>query len=353
MTDHCVRQAETELPTLVGILDGPLFDLFKYGMLTSNGPDHRRRRSPFSATFAARLIADFRPRIRKIVEDLIDGWYADGEVDLLDCYAAQLPAHTISEILGLPKADIPHFTSLVYNVSRVFSLSFAPEDVPDMQNAGKQLFAYADQLLEARRTAPKDDFLTSYLAAANESGDLSPNEIVIQIVSLIIGGSDTTRGALAIQVALLLQHLEQWDAVCRDPALIPGAVLEALRFEPIVASVSRFALEDIEIDGRVLERGKLVTLSTMSAMRDQELYRNPDTFDIRRTDQQRWPLVFGGGAHRCIGEALAKAELEEGLAALTARIPQLRLAGEEPRPRGHVGIRRLDGMSVKWPIHAS
>ncbi|MEJ0094634.1 MAG: cytochrome P450 [Methylocella sp.] len=349
ITDHRVRQGETEIPEFLGIMDGPLFDLFKYGMLTSNGSDHRRRRLPFSAAFAVRLIADLRPRIRKVAEDLIDSWQAAGEVDFLDRYAAQLPAHIISEILGLPPAEIPHFTSLVYNVSRVFTLSFTAEDVPDMQNSAAQLFDYADRLIEARRATPRDDFLTSSLAAVDESGDLSPIEILIQIASLIIGGSDTTRGALAVEVALLLQHREQWEAVCRDPALVPGAVLEALRFEPIVGSVSRFILEDIQIGDYVLDQGKLVTFSTMSAMRDIELYRDPDTFDIRRTDQQRWPLVFGGGAHRCIGEALAKAELEEGLIALTARLPQLRLAGEPPRLRGHSGIRRIDGMKVEWP----
>ncbi len=353
ISDPRTRQGETEFPKLRGVTDGALFDVFKYGMLWSNGADHRRRRSPFAATFALRLVAELRPRIRKVAEDLIDSWLAFGEVDLLDRYAAQIPARIISEILGLSPADIPHFTGLVYDASRFLSLSFSSEDVPGMQDATRQLFDYVDRTLQARRTSPRSDFLTAYLAAVDQSGDLSPIETLVQIVGLILGGSDTTRGALATQVSLLLRHREQWDAVCCDPALVPSAVLEALRFEPSVASVSRFTLDDIEIGGRVLRGGRFITLSTMSAMRDIEFYQDPDAFNIRRTDQQPWPMAFGGGAHRCLGAALAKAELEEGLDALAVRVPHLRLAGEPPRLRGHFGIRRIDRMHVEWPTHTS
>jgi cytochrome P450 len=148
---------------------------------------------------------------------------------------------------------------------------------------------------------------------------------------------------------LLLQHREQWAAVCRDPALIPAAVTEALRYEPSVASVSRYAVEPIELDGRVIPADQFVSLSTMSAMRDEAVFKEPDVFDIHRTDQPRLHLVFGGGPHRCIGEALARAELEEGLAALTQRLPMLHLIGEKPVLQGHFAIRRMIQMRVAWP----
>ncbi len=104
---------------------------------------------------------------------------------------------------------------------------------------------------------------------ADTAGELSPLEIVMQIVQLIVGGTDTTRIAIVMQVALLLQHREQWDAVCRDPSLIPGAVAEALRFEPSVASFVRVTTEDIELGGAVLPARQLIVLSTMSAARDE------------------------------------------------------------------------------------
>jgi cytochrome P450 len=151
-----------------------------------------------------------------------------------------------------------------------------------------------------------------------------------------------------MQVALLLQHHEQWEAVCRDPALVPAAVTEAMRYEPSVASVGRVTREEITLDGQTLPRHQFVALSTMSAMRDETIYAEPDRFDIHRADQPRWHPVFGNGPHRCLGEALARAELEEGLAALTSRIPQLELT-LPPKLQGHVSIRRIDDMRVRWP----
>jgi cytochrome P450 family 103 len=347
--DPRLRQGETEFPRLRGITEGVLFDFFESGMLTSNGEVHRRRRAPFSRTFALRMVTDLRPHIRKVAESLVDSWYPEGEVDLVDRYAALIPAHVISRILGLPSADIPRFTGLVYQVSRFLSYTITPDDLPAIEAAARELRDYVESLLNRRRGGPVADFLGAYLADAEQRGDLSAAEIVTQIVILIIGGTDTTRVAMAMQVALLLQHREQWNAVCRDPSLIPAAVMEALRYEPSVASVGRVTRQAITLDGQILPGNRFVALSTLSAMRDEAVYAEPDKFDIHRTDHPRWHPVFGNGPHRCLGEALARVELEEGLAALTTRIPRLQLAGEPPRLRGHVSIRRIAAMRVNWP----
>jgi cytochrome P450 len=347
LKDPRMRQSETEFPRLRGITEGALYDFFEQGMLTSNGEIHRRRRAPFTRTFALRMITSLRPHIRNVAEDLVDSWYAKGEIDLVDHYAALIPAHVISDILGLPLQDIPYFTALVYRVSRSLSYTFTADDIPAIEEAAQQLRDYVKRLLDHRRGVPVEDFLGAYLADAEQRGDLSPAEIVIQIVILIIGGTDTTRVAMAMQVALLLQHRAQWEAVCRDPELVSAAVTEALRYEPSVASVARVTLEEIALDGQVLPRDQFVALSTMSAMRDETIYAEPDRFDIRRADQPRWHPVFGNGPHRCLGEALARAELEKGLAVLTSRIPQLELA-RPPKLQGHVSIRRIDGMRVQW-----
>jgi len=347
LSDGRLRATETDGMKLIGVTDGTLLDIFEFSMLTANGAVHRRRRAPFSRTFAARMIADLRPYIRKTAEDLIDRWPQEGDVDFVGDFAALVPARLISEILGLPKQDIPRFTALVYSVSRAFSLTFTRDDLPGIQADARELQKFVEALIADRRQSPIDDLLSSFLADADAQGELSQIEIIMQIVILIIGGTDTTRVAMAVQVALLLEHREQWDAVCRDAALIPAAVAEAMRYEPSVASTPRFSLEDIELDGHILPAGKIVSLSTMSAMRDEAVYEHPDVFDIRRTNHQRSHPVFGGGPHRCIGEALAKAELEEGLAVVTARFPQLRLAGGMPKLQGHTGIRRIGEMRVR------
>ncbi|GJD40796.1 cytochrome P450 [Methylobacterium bullatum] len=346
MRDPRVRATETLYPETRGIPEGRLFDIFAHGMLTANGATHRRRRSPFTRTFAARMIEGLRPRIRTAAASLIRDWLPDGEVDLVERYTALIPAQTLADILGLPHEDIPRFTHLAYEVSRVLSFTFGPEDIPDLEAAAAALQDYVRAILEARRSAPQDDFLSHFLAEAEAAGDLTPEEVVVQLVQMIIGGTDTTRVAGALQAGLLLQHREQWTAVRHDPGLIPAAVAEALRYEPSVGSAGRVAREEIDLDGTVVPAGSMIMLSTLSALRDEAVYTLPDTFDIRRADLPRLHPIFGGGAHRCIGEALARVELEEGLGALTHLAPGLRLTGAMPVVHGHSGIRRIGPLQV-------
>ncbi len=346
MRDPRLRQAETEFAEMQGVEDGALLDLFRFGMVTSNGDAHRRRRSPFTRTFAAAVIAALRPAIRRAAESLIDEWEGEDGVDLVSRFAALLPARVISAMLGLPETDIPAFTRLVYSVSRILSFTFAPGQLAEIEEDARALFGYAEALLAERRRAPGDDVLSAVLADAG--GELSAVEIVVQVATLIVAGTDTTRVALASQVSLLLQHRAQWDAVRVDPALLRPAVAEALRFEPSVGSVGRVALQPVPLGETVIPAGAFLTLSTMSAMRDEAAHARPDEFDIHRTDVHRPHPVFGGGAHRCLGEALAWAELEEGLAVLAARLPRLRLAADPPCVQGHMGIRRIGAMPVRW-----
>jgi cytochrome P450 len=345
--DPRAAASETALPEMRGITDGALFEFFQQGMLTANGAVHRRRRSPFSRSFAARTIADLRPHIRRAAEELINDWYAGGQVEFVGQFASPLPARVIGDLLGLPRADIPAFTVLVYDLTRFLGYSATPDQIPKSEAAARQLCEYVEKAINDRRRVPRDDFLSKFLEKTEAAGELSPLEIVIQIVQLIAGGSDTTRVAIVMQLALLLQRREQWDAVCRNPALIPGAVAEALRFEPGGASFARVTTEDIELGGAVLPARQLVICSTMSAARDEEAYERPDVFDIRRTDQRRLHPAFGVGAHRCLGEALARAELEESLTALAARIPQLQLV-QAPTIQGHTSVRRVDAMRISW-----
>jgi cytochrome P450 len=346
--DPRTRQIETEQLAARGIHSGPLVELWSGSMLFSNSGEHRRRRAPMSRAFAFKLIEEMRPRIRAAALQIIEQHLQAGELDFLADFASLIPARIIANILGIPAADVPHFTELVYSVSRSLSFSYARSEIQGMEDSARQLMAYVDELLGARGAALNNEFLATFLKTVSEAGNLSAAEILSQIVTVIIAGSDTTRGAIAVQVALLLQHREQWDAVCADPALIPGAVSESLRYEPVVGSFPRFTLEDIEIDGYLVPRDNILSLSTLSAMRDPGQYVDPDRFNIRRTDHPRRHLIFGLGVHRCLGEILARAELEESLAALATRLPQLELAGKPPSLQGHGGIRRIDGMRVQW-----
>jgi cytochrome P450 family 103 len=347
--DPRCRARGTAFPESRGVREGVLFEMFEHGMLTATGEVHRRRRSPFSRAFAHRTISLLRSSIRREADELVDEWYGDGKTEFIEHFASQLPARIISDLLGFPREDIPAFTKLVYEVTRFFRFEGADDELPGIEAAARQLKRYVEDILDDRRRKPREDFLSTFLAAADAAGEMSPIEIIFQIVALIIGGTDTTRVAMVMQVGLLLQHPEQWTAVVRDPGLVPVAVAEAMRFEPSVASFSRVTSQDVEVDGVVLPEGASVTLSTMSAMRDETVYDHPDVFDIGRVRRLRIHPIFGSGAHRCLGEALALAELEESLAVLTQRIPQLRL-DLAPEITGASGIRRVNAMQVSWQV---
>ncbi|MEZ2131953.1 MULTISPECIES: cytochrome P450 [unclassified Sinorhizobium] len=345
--DPRLRSTETGFPQSRGITQGPLFDMFQYGMLTANDGVHARRRAPMSRTFAVQIVDELRPHIRRSAEDLINAFYDDGHAEFVSQFAAHIPAHTLASLLGLPREDIPSFTRLVYDVGRFFSPSSTQDDIHPCEAAAEQLQDYVENILHERRRAPRGDFLSTFLAEADEGTKLSALEMIVQIIQLIIGGTESVRAAIVAQTAVLLLHRDQWKAVCGDPGLIPAAVSEAMRFEPGIAGMVRFSAEDIDIDGLTLPAGQLVTLSTMSAMRDENAYKRPDEFNIHRSDLPRLHPVFGGGAHRCIAEAVARVELEVCLAALTARIPHLRLE-EIPVFKGHIFVRSMSSMCVSW-----
>jgi cytochrome P450 len=316
-------------------------------MLVSNPPTHARRRRPAARAFAFKLIQAWRPRIRALVSDMIDQVADERETDFLGTIASSLPSRLIAEIIGAPEQDAPAFAAMVNTMARGLG-SFRPAEFEAIEAAAAGLTAYVERLLNERRRAPRDDFLSDYLRTVSETGELSDAETVIQIVSIIIGGSDTTRFGLTAMVSLLLQHRDQWDAVCADPGLASGAVLEALRFEPSVGSIGRVVTEPLSVDDVPFKPGAALNLSVLSAQRDEAVYAEPQAFNIARTDHPRWSVSFGMGPHRCLGEALARAEMEEALIVLSQRLPSLRLVGSPPTPKGHSGIRGITPMHVAW-----
>ena len=149
-------------------------------------------------------------------------------------------------------------------------------------------------------------------------------------------------------LASLLAHPEQWRAFCADPdGLKKGVVAEGLRYQPIVSGIPRVAIEDMDIDGYRIPAGTPIAVSLLSALRDPEVYADPETFDITRTDHPRWHPIFGGGAHRCVGEALAKAEMEETLATIARLAPNTALVGEAPKLEPGA-IRQVSAMQVAF-----
>ena len=343
------RQVEMELVDLRGITRGPIRDHYANSLLFSNDPVHARRRRPLARAFAHRVIADLRPRLRALAEALIRPHLGAGPIDFLDEIAGALPARAIAMILGVPDAQVPRFRALIETAMRALALR-AGDDWDALAADLHELDDLVSALLADRRARPGDDFLSDYVAAtaaAPSESALTEAEIRVQIVSVVLAGADTTRMALASTLAQLLAHPAQWRALTADPeGLKAAAAAEGLRFDPPVGSFPRVAVAPFDLDGVPVRPGQVIAASIIAALRDPEVHADPDRFDIFRTDHPRWHPVFGAGAHRCLGEALARAELEEALAALAALAPGAALAGPPPRLRGLTGARAIDAMTV-------
>jgi len=341
------RQLETESKILQGVFDGPIYDFIAQVMLFANGEAHQRRRQPVARTFAFKLMEAMRSKAAAIAAEIIHERLNTGPFDYVQEFAAQIPARIIADIMGIPRSDLPVFMQWIADTAE--AIGFIDVDRrPQIEQSLLAFNDYVDRLLADRRSAPRGDFLSDYVAATAASGDLTEGEVRAQIVGLILAGSDTTRNAMCMTLYQLLSHPDQWRAMIADPdGLKKKAAEEGLRFEPVVTGIPRVALEDMAVEGYLIPAGAMISVSLLSVLRDPEVYSDPDLFNIHRIDQQRWHLAFGAGAHRCAGEALARVELEEVLAAIARLAPDTRIIGPAPR-LGAGAIRAVDQMQVAF-----
>lgn len=347
ITSDATRQIETETKIMQGITDGPIYDFTRLAMLFANGETHTRRRLPVARTFAFKLMQAMRPRIGEIAEDLITSKIGIGPVDFVTEIASQFPARIIAEVLGIPDDDIPTFLNWIQDTASALGM-IDPGQKEQIETSLTAFYDYVSDLLDQRRKDPRDDFVTEYVRKTSEAGNLEEDEIRTQLLGLILAGSDTTRGSICMILSELLQHPDQWADLIADPdGLKRAAVEEGMRFQPVVSGIPRIAMRDIEIDGYIVPQGAVIAISIISALRDPDIFADPDRFNIHRTDQQRWHFGFGAGAHRCVGEALARAEMEEMLATIARIAPNTQLIGEPPT-LAPGAIRQVGPMTVSF-----
>jgi hypothetical protein len=329
-----------------GISSGPLHQANRDGVLFSNGDVHQRRRAPMARTFAFKLMDGMRPHIAELVGDIVREHLGKGPIDFLNLLAAQLPARIIAEVLGVPREELPTFLSFIPLAAEALG-PLHPGRREAIEKNQAAFDVYIDGLIASRRNAPRKDFLTELIAESG-TGGLTEGELRMQVNALILAGSDTTRGTLCMTLSTLLQHPDQWREFCANPdGLKKNVVQEGLRFEPVVEGIPRIALEPIEIEGHTIPECGMLLFWVVSALRDPDVYKDPNRFDFHRTDHPKWHPVFGAGAHRCLGEALARAELEEALAAIAKLAPNTKLVGAPPK-LSHLGLRQVDQMHVAF-----
>ena len=343
--DRWTRQIELDGMRAAGVSGGPMYEFVRDVMLFSNGPPHRARRGPLVRSFAHKVLTALRPAIRARTDRRIGALAGAGPVSFLTQIAGPLPAEVIAGLIGLPEDDTNAFATHVYSAIR--GLSFCSDEVRAASDADMaHLARYMDGLIADRTRTPRDDLLSTYLDRVS-GGDLQDSEMRAQMIGLVIAGSDTTRGALTSTVSQLLQRPDQWRMLVDDPeAHAPGAVSEGLRFDPIIGALGRITTENRTLADVALPEGTFVSASMLSALRDPEVYANPGHFDITRQDHPRLHPIFGGGPHRCLGEVLARIEMEEALKSLAAVAPDLTMQGPPPVLRGYGAVRQVTDMTV-------
>ncbi|MCX4703546.1 cytochrome P450 [Streptomyces sp. NBC_01373] len=286
-------------------------------------PEHARLRRMVTAPFAVKRVEALRPGVQKIVDDLIDDMLAvGGPVDLVQAFALPVPSLVICRLLGVPYADHDFFQE---NSKTLITRDAAMED---RMAAHGRLLGYLDELMGEKVADPGDDLLSG-LVGRVESGELSRQDVAQMGVLLLLAGHETTANMIALGTLALLEHPDQF-ALLRDtddPKLVASAVEELLRYLSIVHGGRRRAvLEDIEIAGQVIRAGEGVIMPNDIANRDPEAFADPDRLDITRDARRH--VAFGFGVHQCLGQPLARMELQVVYSTLYRRIPTLRLAAE-------------------------
>ncbi|NES15092.1 MULTISPECIES: cytochrome P450 [Micromonospora] len=295
-------------------------------MLNADPPEHTRLRRIVSQAFAPRRIEALRPRVARIVDDLLDKVLPHGRSELMHDFAIPLPMTVICELLGIPPADhgrVLDWTQVIRTSGS--SGRSAEEERAAVQDAQLRLHHYLADLVRAKRARPDDDLIGALIAACDDDAALSEAEVVATTFLLLFAGHQTTADFLGNAVLALLTHPEQLELLRTTPQLLPSAIEELLRFDgPLPVASPRIATEDVEYPGGTVPRGAIVGVVINAANHDPAHFADPDRLDIRRV---RGPhLGFGHGVHYCLGVSLARMEAQIGLGALLRRLPGLRLA---------------------------
>ena len=333
-----------EIAELFGITGGRLAEQIEANILNLTDDRHRRLRSLVSPAFTPRAAQRWRPAMREIATDLWAGLESTTECEFVSAFAGPFPARTIAQVIGAPQADAAALQEWSGWVQRQFDIKALAEQPQRIEQAVNELYDYVASLLERRRREPADDLLDALLQAEEAGDRLSAAECVNLVLNVLAGGVDTTVAQLAHGMRLFAAHPDQWELLRQRPELVSKAVDEVLRFEPITPFTARICTDDIEYRGVIFPAGTIVAICAEQANRQ---VAGGTEFDITAERAGERALTFGAGAHFCLGQNLARAELEEAFGFLAPRMPELRAAG--PVELGGVeGIYGVDSLPLAW-----
>jgi pimeloyl-[acyl-carrier protein] synthase len=318
-------------------------------MLDRDPPDHTRLRSLVSKAFTPRVVEGLRPRIQRIVDELITRAEATGSMDVIEEFAYPIPVNVICEMLGVPVADHERFRGWSLDIARGLDSIWLPPDseIPRRSAASRHAISdYFRGLIAQRRASPRNDLLSALIAAEAAGDKLSEEELVATCILLLIAGHETTVNLIGNGMLALLRHPAELRRLRESPGLITSAVEELLRYDGPVQRTARVASADATIGGRTIAKGDMVMPFIAAADRDPAQFPEPDRLDLSRSDNRH--IAFGWGIHFCLGAPLARIEGQIAIDALVRRLPGLELATHEPEYRQSLTLRGLKTLPVKF-----
>jgi cytochrome P450 len=327
----------------------PLFSTFSRFLAYTDPPQHTRLRGLVAKAFTPQVVEAMRGHVEAVVNGLLDGVAGQGRMDVIRDLADPLPSLVIGEVLGISSDERAHFKRLVENEHQAFksvTTRITPEDYRLAPDSVMEVDRQFRVLLAERRRLPRNDLLSLLLAAAEEGDRLSEDELVASAIFLLVAGNDAATNLIGNAVLALLQHPDQLLRLRQDPALIPAALEESIRFNGAVQFLTRVALEDLEVGGQIIRRGQVLYLLVGAANRDPAHFPDPDRFDVARTPGKH--VAFGLGGHYCLGAPLARLQGQVALRALLDRLPGLHLTGGTPRYRANFMLRGPQALSVAF-----
>lgn len=298
-------------------------------MINMDRPEHLTRRNLVSRGFTPRRVAAMEPRVREICREILDAICEKGECDFVNEVAKPLPMIVIGDLLGVREED--HDRLLHWSDTMVGATGHP--DPGMMQQAAQAMADYTQYnraVVADRRALPVQEDLMSILVHAEVDGErLDDESILFESLLILVGGDETTRHVISGGVRELLMHPDQLRALKADPAKIPMAVEEMLRWVTPIQNMMRTTTREVEIRGKRLPKGERLLLLYPSANRDERVFNDPDVFNVARDPNPH--VAFGGyGNHFCLGNSLARLELRVLLEELLERIPELELVSKAP-----------------------
>src|SRR4051794_16570006 len=297
-------------------------------MIAQDDPGHAEQRALVARRLTKKGVERDEKPLRALVDELLDAVADAGKMEVVDAIAAQLPCRVTAELLGFRPDQWRDLKSWSERLMRIDSMQHdASGDVlQGVMSAIQEFMAYLGEAVPKYREEPNDSFISVWANAEVKGCPMSDPTIMNETGLFISGGAETTRTVISRGLRAFCDHQDQWEAMAKDPALVPGAVEEVIRWVTPLNNMFRTALTDDEIGGVPVKAGDRIALLYPSANRDEDVFKDPFTFDITRSPNPH--VAFGFGPHVCVGQSFARLELQVLFEQLAKRFTNLRVISE-------------------------